>query len=102
MTGLPLTFFLELWNYSTDPWTDLFKHFFGHGEIFYIIPVIVLTVGLYIKTNNITVPSMFMIGSGVLLGVTTLIMGMPILGLIFIIFGAIGIGSLFINLIYGG
>lgn len=94
---------LELWNYSTDPFTYLFEHFIGHGEVFYLVPLIVLTIGLYIKTNgNIVVPSMFMISSGLVLGVSTLSMGIPTMGLMFIIFAAIGIASLFINLIYGG
>jgi hypothetical protein len=59
-------------------------------------------MGLYIKTNNIVIPSMFMIGSGAILGVSTFAAGIPTMGLMFIIFAAIGIASLFINLIYGG
>ena len=93
---------LELWNYSTDPFTNLFHHFFGHGEIFYLVPLIVLTIGLYIKTNNITVPSMFMLGAGSILAVSTFAIGLPYMGLLFSIFAALGIVTLFANLIYGG
>jgi hypothetical protein len=93
---------LELWNWSTGPFTDLFEHFFGNGAVFYLVPLIVLTIGLYIKTNNVTVPSMFMIGAGSILAVSTFTLGLPDMALIFTIFTAIGIGSLFINLIYGG
>lgn len=92
---------LELWNYSTDPFTNLFEHFFGHGEVFYLVPLIVLTIGLYIKTNNVVVPSMFMIASGALVGLSAFTFGVPTVGFLFIIFAAIGIASLFIGLIYG-
>jgi len=102
--GLPIIVFLELWNYTTDPWTNLFKYLLGpeYGGFFYLVPLTVLTIGLYIKTNNVTVPSMFMIGSGAILGITTLTMGMPIMGFLFLIFATIGIATLFVNLIYGG
>ena len=93
---------LELWNWTTGPYTDLFEHFFGHGEVFYLVPLIVLTIGLYIKTNNITIPSMFMFGAGSILAVSTFAIGLPFMGLLFSIFAALGIVSLFANLIYGG
>lgn len=93
---------LPLWNYSTDPFTNLFEHFFGQGEVFYLVPLIVLTMGLYIKTDNIVVPSMFMIASGSILSISTFAIGIPTVGFLFAIFTAIGVASLFINLIYGG
>lgn len=93
---------LELWNYSTDPFTNLFEHFIGNGEVFYLVPLIVLTIGLYIKTDNIVVPSMFMIASGAIFSIATFSIGIPTMGFMFAIFATIGIASLFINLIYGG
>lgn len=93
---------MELWNYTTGSWTDIFEKFLGNGYFFYIIPFIILTIGLYIKTDNIVIPCMFMIGSGSILGFGLLVMGLPEIGLIFLIFAAIGVASLFINLIYGG
>ena len=95
---------LPLWNYSTDPFTKLFEYFLGaeYGGVFYLFPLVVLTMGLYIKTNNIVIPSMFMIGSGAIISVSTFIIGAPVMGFVFALFAAIGIASLFINLIYGG
>ena len=93
---------LELWNYTTGPFTDLFEQFLGNGYAFFLVPLIVLTIGLYIKTRNIVVPAMFMIASGSILGFTIMAAGLPYAGLLFIIFAALGLVSLFANLIYGG
>lgn len=93
---------IPLWNYTTGPFTDLFEKFLGNGYVFFLVPLVVLTIGLYIKTQNIVVPAMFMIASGAILGFTLLAVGVPYAGLIFIIFAALGIVSLFANLIYGG
>jgi hypothetical protein len=91
---------LDLWNYTTGPFTDVFERFVGNGSVFYLIPLIVLTMGLYIKTKNTVVPSMFMLASGAMLGFGALSVGMTDMGTIFLIFAAIGLVPLFSGLIW--
>jgi hypothetical protein len=92
---------MDLWNTTTGPFTDIFQRFIGNGNVFYLVPLIVLTIGLYIKTKNTVVPSMFMISAGACLGVGALSVGMTDMGTVFIIFSAIGLVPLFSGLIWG-
>jgi hypothetical protein len=93
---------LNPWNISTGPWTNLFQRFVGNGNVFYLFPLIILTVGVYYKTDNPAVTSAFMMGSGSLLSFGTLSMGVPDLPIIFGLFTAMGLIPLFSFIIYGG
>ena len=82
-----------------SPFTDFFKGITGNGAVFYLIPLIVLTFGVYEKTKNPIMPAMFMIASGALLSTGTMFLGMPDISIAFTVFIAMGITALFIGLI---
>ena len=90
------------WNISTGPWTDLFARFVGNGNIFYLFPLIIITMGIYYKTENTALVSIFMISSGACLGFGTLAMGIPDMPILFGIFTAMGLVPLFSFIIFGG
>ena len=90
------------WNTTWSPWTDLFERFVGNGQIFWLFPLIILTFGIYIKTESTIMVSMFMLGSGALLGFGTMAMGVPDMPIIFGLFAAIGLVPLFSRIIFGG
>lgn len=91
----------SLWNKSFSPFTDMFKEWFGVGETFFIFPLIVLCVALYVKTRSPVMVTMFMIAAGALGGSAGLFLGVAGLSTIMYIFMAIGIAGLFISLFYG-
>jgi len=82
-----------------SPYTDLFQSLFGNGNIFYLFPLIAFTLGIWYKTEEPIMASLFMIGSGAILGTSTLFIGMTSLGVLFTVFTAIGITGLVISLV---
>lgn len=90
------------WNISFDPWTNLFQRFVGNGNIFYLFPLIIVTLGIYYKTGRSELVAVFMLASGALLGFGTLTMGIPDLPILFGLFSAMGLVPLFSFLITGG
>lgn len=92
----------NIWNTSFSPWTNLFNNYVGNGNVFYLFPLIIITLGLYIHSDhNSLLTSMFMIGSGALLGVGTLSMGLPHMPILFGIFAAMGLVPLFSHIFFG-
>jgi hypothetical protein len=81
------------------PFTDLFQQIFGNGDIFYMLPIIGLTLAIYFKSDDPTITSVFMIGTGGLLGISTLTVGYTSLGIMFGVFAGIGIAILIVDLI---
>lgn len=94
-------FLNNTWNVTWSPWTDLFARFFGNGQVFWLFPLIVLTFGIYVKTESPVMVSMFMIGSGSLLGFGTLSAGIEGMPIIFGVFAALGFVPLFSHIIFG-
>ena len=90
------------WNITFSPFTDLFERFVGNGNIFFIFPLIILTFGIYFKTKDATLTSVFMIGSGALLSVGTFSQGLPDVPILFGIFAALGFVPLFYDILFGG
>jgi len=84
---------------AMSTFTDFFEDLFGYGEVFYLVPLIALTVAIWYKTDEPIVASMFMIGSGAILSTSTLFIGFTTLGTIFTIFASIGFVGLVIGLI---
>ena len=96
-------FIVNLWNKTFSPYTDLFQKYVGNGNIFFLLPVIGLTMGIYVNSKgNLPLVSVFMLGTGALLCVGSLALGNPELALLFGIFSAVGLIPLFTFLFYGG
>jgi len=88
------------WNTTFSPWTDLFNNMVGNGNVFYLFPLIILTIGVYIKTQSATMTSLFMIATGALCGTGSFFTGASTIALMFVIFTAIGFVGLFIGIIF--
>lgn len=80
--------------------TNFFNSLLGAGDVFYLIPLIALTFGIWYKTDEPIMATMFMIGSGAILSTSSLFIGYTVLGLMFTIFTAIGIVGLVVGLIF--
>ena len=93
-------FINDPWNTTFSPFTDLFEKVFGNGQVFFLFPLIILTMGIYYKTHNPVFTSTFMIASGALLSSGSLFAGAANMSVVFVIFTAMGIVALFISLIF--
>ena len=92
-------FFNDTIGTAFSPYTDLFQTLVGNGNAFYLVPLIGLTLAIWFKTEEPIMAAMFMIGSGAILGTSTLFIGLTTLGTLFTIFSAIGITILVISLV---
>lgn len=86
-------------NTTYSPWTDLFETMVGNGQVFWVIPLIVLTVGVYIKTENPIMTTAFMVASGSIFSAGSVWSGAFDLASIFVIFTALGLTGMFISLL---
>ena len=86
------------WNTTFSPFTDLFEEMIGNGHVFYLIPLVFITVALFVKVREPAVVSMFMLATGALLATGNIFLGAINMGIIFIIFAAIGLVGLFVSL----
>lgn len=83
-----------------SPFTDFFQNVVNNGQVFYMIPLIVLTIGIYIITDgSMIMATMFMVGSGGILALGSFLAGAGELGMIMTIFTAIGFAGMFISLL---
>lgn len=94
------TFMNNPWNTTFSPWTNMFETITGNGNAFYLFPLIILTIGVFVKTRDATMTSLFMITSGALCASGSFFTGAPNIALLFTIFTAIGFVGLFIGIIF--
>jgi len=88
-------------NTSYSPFIDLFEGIVGNGYVFFLIPVIVLTYGIYIKTDKNTImASLFMITSGALLSGGGIFTGAHDIAIAFTLFTAFGFVALFTSILF--
>ena len=88
------------WNTTWSPYTDFFEKTMGNGNIFYLVPVLVLTASIYVKTHNPVMASLFMVASGILMAGGSVFLNAPEMSIIFTIFTAIGFAALIMSLIF--
>jgi len=86
-------------KYVFEPFTNFFQKYLGYGEIFYIIPIITIAIIIWYKTDEPVLVSMFLLASGTILGLSAILINYMTLGIIFIIFAALGLTSLIISFI---
>lgn len=94
-------------EFMVDPWgtifscfTDFFYDIVGNGQVFYLFPLVILTIGLQIKSQSSVMTSMFMIASGALLGSAGIFTGATSIAIAFLIFSALGFVGLFLSFIF--
>lgn len=88
------------WNTTWSPWTNLFHDMVGSGALFWLVPLTVLTLGIYVKTQNPVMTTAFMVGSGALLAGGSIFTGSPEMSIAFTIFTAIGLTGLFASVLF--
>ena len=88
------------WNTTFSPYTGMFEQIFGNGNVFYLIPLIVLAFGVYLKTENPIMAAMFMIGAGGIFSMGTMLAGLPELAMMFTIFTAIGVTIIVAGIVF--
>ena len=88
------------WNTTFSPYTDMFNGIFGNGNIFYIIPIIVLAFGIYMKTENPVMASMFLMGASGIFAMGTMLSGLTELSMMFTVFTAIGITIVVASIVF--
>ena len=88
-------------EFINNPFTTVFSPFVDLlGTGFYLIPLSFLCIALYIKTKDVVVVSMFMIGSGIFLASGSIFTGYIEMGLVYIIFIAIGFVAMILGIIF--
>ena len=87
-------------NTTFSPFTDFFSDVLGVAGVFWLVPILVLCMGIYYKTENPTLVSMFMIGSGALFASGNIFVGSPEMALVFTVFTALGFTGLIASLLY--
>ncbi len=93
-------FMNDPWGTIFSPFTNFFEDAIGNGQVFYLFPLIILTFGIQIKTQNSIMTTMFMIGSGALLGAGSLFTGATSMAVMFTIFTALGFVGLFMSILF--
>lgn len=85
-----------------EPFTNLFETLIhpNAGGVFWLLPLIILTLTIQLKVKDSTVTSMFMIASGALLSGGGIFLGASTMAGVFIIFSAIGFVSLFMSIYF--
>ena len=98
-----MIFDIDMWSYLTGAWTSLFEKILGPGggNVFYLVPVLVLTMGLWVKNpDKPMVPIAFLIVMCALLGSGNIFLGAYGAAVICIILSALGITGLVLNIVF--
>jgi len=94
------TWINDPWNTTFSSFTDLFEDIMGVGGAFWLVPISVLCLAIYAKTENPTMVAMFMIASGALFSTGNLFTGNTSMSIMFTVFTALGITGLIGSLLY--
>jgi len=97
-------------NFVGDPWGTIFSpftNFFesilgpGGGNVFYLIPVMVLTAGLWFKNPDKPMLALvFMVGSCALMSTGNIFLHASGAAIICIVFTALGITAMVMNIVF--
>lgn len=96
-------FINDPWGTVFSPFTDFFNNILPGvdvGHLFYLFPLIVLAFGVQIKTESGLMTSMFIIGSGALLGLSGIFVGATQIAVVFLVFSALGIVGMVTSLLF--
>jgi len=88
------------WNTTFSPFTDLFSRIAGAGFLFWLIPISFIGVALWVKTRELGMVSMYLIGTGAFFTSAGIFIGAMDMAMVFTVVAAIGIGGLFISIFY--
>ena len=93
-------FINDPFNTSFSPFTDFFENMGMNGMLFFLFPLMILVLAIYVKTEDPVVASMSMIVSGLLLGSGGMFIGSGDVALVFYIFAALGIAAVLLSVFF--
>jgi len=94
---------VDLWDLMWGTWTDFFEMILGPGgsNVFFLVPIMVLAMGLWIKNDDKPmIAVVFIIGSCALLGSGNLFFHAYGAAAIFLIVAALGMTKLVIGTVF--
>ena len=87
------------WNTSLGPFNDIFEQVTGHAETLWLFIVVILTFAIFMASGKHPLyTSMFMVCAGGILAGGSIFTGAPIMAVMFTIFTAIGLASMFVSI----
>lgn len=93
-------FMNDPWGTIWSPFTNMFNDIIGNGQVFFLFPLVIITLGVQYKTRKPVMTSMFMISSGAVLSGGSMFANAPGMAGAFIIFTALGIVGLFLSILF--
>jgi hypothetical protein len=99
---LPLLL-IDLWDMLWGTWTDMFEGILGPGggNVFFLVPIMVLAGGLWFKNpEKPMMPIVFIIGSCALLGSGHIFFHAYGAGVLFLVVAALGMTKLIIDVVF--
>jgi uncharacterized membrane protein YfcA len=94
---------IDLWDTLWGTWTNLFESILGPGggNVFFIVPIMVIAMGLWVKNPDKTsMPLVFIIGSCALLGSGHIFFHASGAGIFFLIVCALGMMKLVVDTVF--
>lgn len=93
-------FINDPFNTSFSPFTEFFEGLGLNGMLFFLFPLMIIVLAVYIKTDDPVVASMSMIVSGLLLGSGGIFVGSGDVALVFYIFAALGVAGVLLSVFF--
>ena len=94
---------MDIWNLMWGTWTGFFERILGAGggNVFFLVPIMVLTVGLWFKNPNQPMAAVvFLIGSCALFSSVNMFVGAYNVGYLFMIVSAIAMTGLILKTLF--
>ena len=98
-----MMYLIDLWGLLWGTWTDFFAKILGPnaGNVFFIVPIMVLAMGLWFKNpEKPMMPMVFIIGSCAILGTGHLFVNSYGVGAFFLIVCALGLTKLVLDVVF--
>jgi hypothetical protein len=83
-------------------WTDLFEHILGPGagNVFWLVPILVFSYAVYLKTDDPMMGTVMLMGGCALLGSGSIFTGAIGAGLVFILITALAMTGMITRIIF--
>lgn len=85
----------EILDNPWDTWFSPFTDIFGYS--FFLVPIGFIALALYIKTRNVTVVSIWLMGSSLLMG-TGIFSSYPEMGFVYYLFAILGLVGVIVSI----
>ena len=86
-------------NESFKPFTDFFQSFTGFSGAFWLVPISVIAIAIYVKTESPIIVSVYLIASGALFSAGNIFTGNTEIGILYTVLTAFGITALIASIL---